>query len=98
MGTGEILPNRVFFRRDVKLCRNWCADGDVFHLGMHPIDICFIGFIDPFFSCLSDFILYFPLRHLGFTPSGDLLAIRHDAIHDRCFASIIFQTLCGVMA
>ena len=65
---------------------------------MHPINIHFIGCIDPFFSGLSDFILYFPLDRLGFALSGDLLDICHDVAHDRCFASIIGRTLCGVMA
>ena len=65
---------------------------------MHPIDIRFIGFIDPFFSGLSDFILYFPLRRLGFASSGDLLDIGHDTIHGRCFSSIIGRTLGSVMA
>ena len=78
--------------------RAWCADGDVLHLGKHPVDIRFIGIIDPFVSGLLDFILYFPLRHLGFALSGDLLDICHDVAHDRCFASIIGQTLCCVLA
>ena len=80
------------------MCRAWCADGDVLHLGKHPVDIRFIGIIDPFVIGLLDFILYFPLRHLGFALSGDLLYIGHDTIHGRCFSSIIGRTLGGVLA
>ena len=92
------MPNRDFFYQDLRLCRAWCADGVALHLGMHPIGIRFICFIDPFFSGLLDFILYFPLRRLGFASGGDLLDIGHDTIHNMCFSSIIGRTLGVVMA
>ena len=75
----------------------WCTDGDVLHLGMHTIDICFVGVIDPFFSGLSNFVLYLPLCRMGFASSGDLLDVSHDTIHGRCFSSIIGRTLGSVM-
>ena len=73
-------------------------DGDVRHFGVHPIDVRFVGIIDPFLRCLSDFVLYLPLGHLGFASRGDILNISHDTIHDRCFTSIIGRKLGSVMA
>ena len=58
--TGESFPNGVIFRWR----RAWCADVDVLHLGMYPIDISFVGVIDLFLSGLADFILYLQLRRL----------------------------------
>ena len=80
------------------MCGPWCPDGDVLHLGVHPIDICFVGFVDPFLSSLSNFVLYLPLGRLGFTSHGDLLNVGHDTIHDMCFSSIIGRALGSVMA
>ena len=70
----------------------WCTDGDVLHLGMHSIDICIIGFIDPFFI-----ILYFTLRRLGFASSGDLLDISRDIVHFSFDSSTIVLKFVSVM-
>ena len=60
---------------------NRCSDSDVLHLGMHSINICIIGFLDPFLGGLSDFFLNFLLCVVGLTPGGDLLDFRHNDIH-----------------
>ena len=70
--------------------------GHVLHLVMHLIDIHFIGVIDPFFSSLLDFILYFPLCRLGFASSGDLLDIGHDMFTVGTFTQSLVRH--GVMA
>ena len=80
------------------MCKARCADGDVLHLGVHPINVCFVGVIDPFLGCLSDFVMYLSLGCLGFASRGDLLNVCHDTIHGRCFSSIIGRSLGGVLA
>ena len=80
------------------MCGPWCPDADVLHLGVHPIDICFVGIFYPLLSTLSDFILYLPLGRLGFTSRGDLLNVSHDTFDDMCFSSIIGRALGSVMA
>ena len=43
------------------LCGLWCPDSDILHLGLHPIDVGFVGIVNPFLGSLSDFVLYLPL-------------------------------------
>ena len=80
------------------MCEPWYSDGDVLHLSLPPIDICFVCVIDPFLSCLFDFVLYLPCGRLGFISRGDLLNVGHDTIHGKCFSSFIGRALGSIMA
>ena len=69
----------------------------VSHFDLHAYDIIFIGRIDPFFCCLSYFILDLPLGGLSFTSGGDGLNVDHDTVYRGCFATVGCWTLCGVV-
>ena len=65
---------------------------------MHPLNIVFVGGVDPFFRCLSDFILYLPLGGLGFATCSDVLNVGHNTIHGRGLAAVRGWALGSVVA
>ena len=80
------------------MCGLWCPDGDVLHLGVDPLDIGFVGVLDPFLGSLFDRILYLPLGGLGFTSCGHLLKSYHDIVHGPCLTEVCGWALGTVVA
>ena len=71
---------------------------NVSHFGLHAYDIILIGRVDPFFCCLSYFILDLPLCGLSFTPGSDGLNVSHDTVYRGCFATVGCWALRGVVS
>ena len=76
----------------------WCSDGHVLHFCVHPLNIAFVGGVDPFFGCLSDFILYLPLGSLCFVACSDVLNIVHNTLHGWGLAAVCGWALGSVVA
>ena len=80
------------------MCGLSCADGDVMHLGVHSLNVDFVGVVDPFLGGLSDFVLYLPLGGLGFTACGNFLNVCHDIVHGRCLTVVCGWALGSIVA
>ena len=80
------------------MCGLWYPNGDGRHLGVHPLDVGFVGVVDPFLGSLSNFVLYLPLGGLGFTACGDMLNVYHDTVHGRCLTAVRGWALGSVVA
>ena len=65
---------------------------------MHPLNVGFVGGVDPFLGCLSDFVLYLPLGGLGFSACGDVLNVFHDTVHGWSLTAVRGWALGSVVA
>ena len=88
----------VVFCRGGWSCGLWYSDGHVLHLRVHQLNIALFGSVDPFLSCLSDFILYLPLGSLGFAACSDVLNVCHNTIHGRGLTAVRGWALGSVVA
>ena len=75
-----------------------CSDGHVLHFRVHPFHIAFVGGVDPFLGCLSDFVLDLPFGGLGFATSSDMLNVFHYTIYGRGLTAIRGYALGSVVA
>ena len=66
------IPQMVVFCQGGWVCGWWCSDGHVLHLCVHPLNVGFVGGVDPFLGRLSEFILYLPLGGLGFATCSNV--------------------------
>ena len=68
------------------------------HLGVHSLNVDFVGVVDPFLGGLSDFVLYLSLDGQDFTACGDVLNVCHDIVHNRCLTAVKGCALGSVVA